>query len=293
MKSLLENTDGVVAPGVFDPLTALLAEQAGFDTVYVSGASLAYTQLGRPDLGFLSLSQVGDAVARIKQRTNVHIVVDADTGFGNALNTMHTVRLLELAGASAIQLEDQKMPKRCGHLKGKSLVSTGEMVNKITAAIDARQSADTAIMARTDAIAVSGFDAAIERAEAYLAAGADILFIEAPQSLQQMQMIAERFAQRVPLLANMVEGGKTPITSAQELHDLGFKLVITPGSLARTMAFAAARLLTSLKAEGSTASVRSQMFSFDELNERVGLPETLELGSRYGSSDTDGEAGGN
>ncbi|MEM9880211.1 MAG: isocitrate lyase/phosphoenolpyruvate mutase family protein [Pseudomonadota bacterium] len=281
MRNLLSQTQGITAPGVFDALTALLAEQAGFKAVYLSGASIAYTQLGRPDLGFLSLAQLADIVSRIRQRVETAIIVDADTGFGNALNVVHTVRTLERAGANAIQLEDQQMPKRCGHLAGKTLIARAEMVGKIHAAVDARMSEDTLIIARTDGIAVEGFDHALDRAAAYQAAGADVMFIEAPKTRPQMEQIAAQFSGQIPLLANMVEGGKTPIQSTDELHALGFKLVITPGSLARAMAFAASQLLDTLQSEGSTRGMADKMYTFTQLNDRVGLPDMLALGERY------------
>ena len=191
--------------------------------MYLSGASIAYTRFGRPDIGLVSMSEVADTISVIRERTNIPIIVDADTGFGNAINVQRTVKLFERMGASAIQLEDQQMPKRCGHLKGKSLVSKEEMVGKVKAAVDARSNANTMIIARTDAIAVEGFDAALERAQAYYQAGADLLFIEAPESLEQMQQLNQKFAGKIPLLANMVEGGSTPIGAAKELEEMGLR----------------------------------------------------------------------
>ena len=180
------------------PLSALLVEQAGFEAAYLSGASIAYTALGRPDLGLVSAEEVAGVVRRIRERVSLPLIVDADTGFGNALNVQRTMVTFEQAGASAIQLEDQQLPKRCGHLSGKSLITTEEMVGKVRAAADARRSEETLIIARTDAIAVEGFEAALERAEAYLAAGADLLFVEAPRSPEELQAIASRFTRRYP-----------------------------------------------------------------------------------------------
>ncbi|MCX7151580.1 MAG: isocitrate lyase/PEP mutase family protein, partial [Proteobacteria bacterium] len=200
----------VLAPGVYDALSALLVEQAGFEAAYLSGASIAYTRLGRPDIGLVSASEVANVVENIRERTALPLIVDADTGFGNALNVMRTVKTFERAGASALQLEDQTLPKRCGYLDGKTLVTTDEMTGKIRAALDARANSDTLIIARTDAVAVEGLEAALERAERYLEAGADVLFIEALRDAGQMQQALSRFAGRAPLLANMVEGGKTP-----------------------------------------------------------------------------------
>ncbi|MCE9663211.1 oxaloacetate decarboxylase [Halomonas sp. M5N1S17] len=282
LADLIQQTQGaVIAPGVYDPFTANLAAQAGFECVYLSGASLAYTQLGRPDLGLVTMTEVADSIAAIRDRVDIALVVDADTGYGNALNVQRTVRVFERNGASAIQLEDQTFPKRCGHLSGKTLISVDEMVGKIQAACDARHSGATKIIARTDAIAVEGLDAAMERAERYLEAGADVLFIEAPQSRQQQLMITERFQRRVPLLANMVEGGRTPAGSADQLAELGFKLVIFPGGLARAVIRQVTAYFESLKANGTTEPFRDRMASFDELNDAIGLPEMLAISEHY------------
>jgi 2-methylisocitrate lyase-like PEP mutase family enzyme len=194
----------VLAPGVFDAMTALIAEQAGFEAVYLSGASIAYTRLGRSDVGLTTFTEVEDTLARIAERVDLPVIVDADTGFGNALNVKRTVRGFERAGAAMIQLEDQTFPKRCGHLDGKGVISVSEMCGKLRAAVDARASSDTLILARTDAVAVEGIDAAFERAERYLEAGVDALFIEALRSVEQMEAACQRFASRVPLLANML-----------------------------------------------------------------------------------------
>ncbi|MBU6498958.1 MAG: oxaloacetate decarboxylase [Rhodospirillales bacterium] len=269
----------LLAPGVFDALSAALAEQAGFEALYLSGASVAYTALGRPDIGLVSLSELADTLARIRERVALPVIVDADTGFGNALNAQRSVRVLERAGASVIQLEDQDFPKRCGHLAEKRLIGAAAMAGKIRAAVDARDSA--LIMARTDAIAVEGLGAAMDRAEAYLAAGADILFIEAPESREQMQAITARFAARTPLLANMVEGGRTPLADVAGLGALGYRLVIFPGGLVRALAFAMRDFFASLKAHGTTAPFRERMFDFDGLNALLGTAGMLADGRRY------------
>jgi 2-methylisocitrate lyase-like PEP mutase family enzyme len=227
----LQAGPSVLAPGAYDALSALLIEQAGFEAIYISGASVAYTQLGRPDIGLVSFDHLADVVARIRERVALPIVVDADTGFGNALNVQRTVRVLERFGANAIQIEDQDFPKRCGHLAGKKLIPADEMVGKIRAACDARNEA--AIIARTDAIAVEGFEAALDRASAYVEAGADIVFVEAPRSVEEMRRVVEVLGARAPLVANMVEGGVTPILSLNELDDLGFRLAISPGAMVR------------------------------------------------------------
>ncbi len=277
----LQKPDILIAPGVYDALGASLAEQAGFEALYLSGASLAYSRLGGPDIGLLGLSEVSDSLRHIRERTRAWLLVDADTGFGNAINVMRTVRVLEAAGANAIQLEDQDFPKRCGHLKGKSLVSSQEMVGKIRAACDARQRADTLIIGRTDAVAVEGMQAAMDRAEHYVQAGADILFVEGLRSTEQMQQVMGRFGQRLPVLVNMVEGGDTPLQSAAVLQSMGFSLVIFPGALARAFGRMAQSFFASLKAHGSTDPFRAQMLDFTELNALLGTPDVLALGQRY------------
>lgn len=271
----------LVAPGVYDALSAALASDAGFQAVYLSGASVAYTRLGGPDLGLVSVTEVADTIARIRERVATPLIADADTGFGNALNVGRTVRLFERAGASCIQLEDQNFPKRCGHLKGKTLVPAGEMVGKVRAALDARASADTLIMARTDAIAVEGFNAALDRAERYVEAGADVLFVEAPESEEQMRDLNARFAGRVPLLANMVEGGRTPFLAADALEALGYSVVIFPGGLVRALTKAAQDYFATLKAHGTTTPFADRMLDFDGLNALLGTEAILAAGAKY------------
>ena len=271
----------VVAPGVYDPLTALIAAQAGFHTLYISGAAIAYTRLGQPDIGLVSLTEVVDTVALIRDRVEANLIVDADTGYGNALNVDRTVRLLERSGAQAIQIEDQGFPKRCGHLDDKSLIAAAEMASKIKAAVDARHSKDTLIIARTDAVAVEGFDRAVERALVYRDAGADVLFVEAPKVREELAKIVKQIGRALPLMANMVEGGKTPILPAAELEALGFSLVIFPGGIVRTLAKTAVDYYASLATHGSTQPFRERMFDFDALNRLIGTPEMLERGRRY------------
>jgi 2-methylisocitrate lyase-like PEP mutase family enzyme len=271
----------LVVPGVYDALTALIGERAGFEALYISGASIAYSRLGRPDIGLVGMSEVVATVSLIHDRVGAHLIVDADTGYGNALNVQRTVRLLERAGASAIQIEDQDFPKRCGHLDDKTLVSASEMVGKIKAAVDARSSPETLIIARTDAVAVEGFDRALARAALYHEAGADVLFVEAPRRREELQSIGSRFGRTVPLMANMVEGGKTPILPADELEALGFALVIFPGAVVRLLAKAAQDFYTSLKTHSSTDPFRARMFDFDALNDLIGTPDMLERGKRY------------
>jgi 2-methylisocitrate lyase-like PEP mutase family enzyme len=282
LKTMLTNSEsGIMAPGVYDPFTALLAQQAGFECLYLSGASIAYTRLAQPDIGLVSVSEVISTIELITDRVDLPMIVDGDTGFGNAMNVQRTVRCFERAGAQAIQLEDQSFPKRCGHLAGKKLIPAAEMAGKIRAACDARRSESFQIIARTDAIAVEGFDAALDRAEMYFEAGGDVLFIEAPRSIDQMRQITERFAKRIPLLANMVEGGMTPLNSAHELHDIGFKVVIFPGGIARAMLRQGQAYYASLNATGSNAPFRDRMADFDELNDVIGLQSVLQNSQEY------------
>jgi len=273
--------DPFIAPGCYDAFTGLLIEQAGFACAYVSGASIAFTRLGRPDLGLTTLTEVADVVGNIRERVGLPLIVDGDNGFGNALNVKRTVRLLEKMGASAIQLEDQTLPKRCGHLDGKSLITTREMLGKIRAAQDARTDADTVIVARTDAIAVDGFDAGLERAHAYLEAGADVLFVEALRDLDQFARVGRELGARVPLLANMVEGGKTPLLAIRELAALGFRIAIHPGAMVRVVGHAASGYLATLRAEGTTRGMLDRMFDFQGLNAVIGTDAMLRDGERY------------
>ena len=277
----LKKSSIVLAPGVYDALSALIAEQSGFEAVYLSGASIAYTRLGRSDVGLTTYSEVCDTLEAIRERIALPIIVDADTGFGNALNVQRTVKGFERAGANLIQLEDQGFPKRCGHLDGKTVVSATEMAGKIRAAVDARTSRDTLIMARTDAVAVEGFEPALERAEKYLEAGADVLFIEAVRDEAQMREVNERFANRVPLLANMVEGGKTPVKSAEELERIGYKIAIFPGGTVRAVAHLLARYYSSLRTHGTTAPFAKNMLDFERLNSLIGTPDLLARGKKY------------
>lgn len=272
----------LLAPGCYDALTALLIERQGFEAAYLSGASIAYSRLGRPDIGLVSASEVAETISLIRDRCpSLPLLVDADTGFGNALNVQRTVTTFERAGASAIQLEDQDMPKRCGHLAGKRLVPTGEIAGKIRAALDARNQSGTLVIARTDAIVVEGFEAALDRAEAYLEAGADMLFIEAPRSIEEMRTICARFAGRVPLLANMVEGGSTPLMNADELAALGYRLVIFPGATARVLVRTLEQFFADLKADRTSAGWSGRMHDLAGLNAVLGTEEMLAAGRRY------------
>lgn len=271
----------LVAPGVYDALTAAIAAEAGFGALYVSGAAVAYTRLGRPDIGLVTMTEMADTLRLIADRVGLPLVVDADNGHGNALNTQRTVRLYESAGAGALQIEDQTLPKRCGHLRDKSLIPAQEMAGKIRAAVDARRSAETLIIARTDAIAVEGLEAALDRADLYAENGADILFVEAPRSPGQMRAIVSRLGNKGPLMANMVEGGDTPISSAAALGGMGFGLVIFPGGIVRAMARTAVDYYGQLRDAGNNDAFRDRMYDFGGLNRLIGTPEMLALGARY------------
>ncbi len=273
--------DTVVAPGIYDAMSAAHAEQAGFGAAYLSGASIAYCRFGRPDIGLVTMSEVAETLSNIRERVEIPLVVDADTGFGNAVNVQRTVKLFERNGANCIQLEDQTLPKRCGHLKGKGLVSPAEAMGKIKAAVDARTNKNTLIMARTDAIAVEGFDAALDRAERYLEAGADILFIEAPNNEAEMRTLTSRFMDRVPLLANMVEGGFTPMFDTTTLTEIGYRMVIFPGGLVRARTLMEKEYFASLRAHGWNQPYRKRMLDFKELNESLGTQGILDAGAHY------------
>ena len=280
LKSIIK-TETLLAPGIYDALSGLIAEQSGAQAVYLSGASIAYTRFGRSDVGLVSVSEVHDTLAAVTDRIKIPVIVDADTGFGNALNVQRTIRNFERAGAAAIQIEDQSFPKRCGHLDGKVLIKTDEMVGKVKAAVDARKTSDTLIIARTDARAVEGLQEAIDRAHTYEEAGADILFIEAPRSVDELKVIRKSFHLNTRLLANMVEGGKTPVKTADDLKSLGFNIVIFPGGAVRAATFQLQEYYAGLLENGSNAEFSKRMHDFDSLNAVIGTPELLSIGKKY------------
>lgn len=290
LRARLKQPRIVLAPGIYDALTAALAAQAGFEAAYVSGAAIAYTRLGRPDIGLVSMIEVADTIRLIRDRVELPLIVDADTGYGNALNVQRTVRLFERAGAQAIQLEDQTFPKRCGHLADKGVIPAEEMVGKIRAAVDARHDQQTLVIARTDALAVHGYECALDRAGQYVEAGADVLFVEAPQSREQMNGIITRLGNQIPLMANMVEGGRTPLADAGALESIGYSLVIFPGGIVRAISRAAEEFYQTLHRDGTTAAMRGRMFDFDALNAVIGTPEMLEMGRQYEADATKGPA---
>lgn len=272
-----------MAPGAYDGLTARLVEKSGFPAVYLTGAGISYSALGQPDLGLVCFAEMLDRAARVARAVRIPVIADADTGYGGPLNVIRTVQEYERAGVAAIQLEDQALPKRCGHLARKSLIAPEEMCGKIEAACWARANPDTLIIGRTDARSVEGLDAALERARRYAAAGAELIFVEAPESLDELAQIAREFPGTA--MANMVEGGKTPLLPAAELRELGFRLVIFPNLVTRVMAKAALEALHTLKRAGTSAELGPRMLSFSELNRFLGLEELLDLADRFTPKD--------
>jgi carboxyvinyl-carboxyphosphonate phosphorylmutase len=281
--SLRESFDAgemVLAPGCYDALGARLVEEAGFSAVYMTGFGSAASHLGRPDVGLMSMPEMVDNARRIVAAVDIPVVADADTGYGNAINVIRTVREYEAAGVAAIHLEDQVMPKKCGHMEGKQVVGVDEMVAKVAAAVAARRSPDFLIIARTDARAVEGLEGALARARAYREAGADALFVEAPQSVDEIEAVAEAFPD-VPLLFNYAEGGKTPAVSYDVLRDLGFSLVIFPLTLLLTATAAMRAALARVKSDGTPIGLLPSMVGFDDFLELVGMDEIRALEQRF------------
>ncbi len=270
-------------PGAYDALSARLIQAEGFSAVYLTGAGLANSMLGVPDIGLVTVTELRDHVARVAETVDIPLVVDGDTGFGNAVNTYRTVRLLERAGASAIQLEDQVFPKKCGHFAGKAVISADEMAQKIHAAVDARQNDETVIIARTDARAVSTLEEAFERAELYREAGADVLFVEAPESVEELRTIGARFD--VPLVANMVEGGKTPLCTVDELSEMGFSAVLFANAALRVSQRAISEMLKELHTTGSTNGRLDVMATWEERQSMVGKPFFDMLETKYSTKE--------
>jgi 2-methylisocitrate lyase-like PEP mutase family enzyme len=280
LRQLLASGRTVVAPGVFDGLSARLAEQAGFDALYASGGAIARSA-GIPDLGLLSLSEIVARLEMIVDAVAVPVIADADTGYGNALNVQRAVRAFERAGVAALHLEDQTFPKKCGHYEDKGLVPVGEMAQKLKAARDALSDQDLIIIARTDAIAVEGFNAALDRAAAYGEAGADVTFVEAPTSEEEIAAVARRFPGWK--LINMFHGGKTPLLPAAKLEALGYNIVIIPSDLQRAAIKAMQRALECIAREGSTAAMIAEMASFKEREAVIDTPGYIARDKRYAS----------
>jgi 2-methylisocitrate lyase-like PEP mutase family enzyme len=278
LRALLAGTDIVVAPGVYDGMSARLAARAGFAAVYATGGGIARS-MGYPDLGLVSVTEVVARLALMVEHAAVPVIADADTGYGNALNTRRAVREFERAGVAALHLEDQVFPKRCGHYSDKAVIATAEMAQKLRAARDAATDPDLVLIARTDAIAVEGFDAAIERAQAYAEAGADVIFVEAPTTDVEIEAIPRRVSR--PALINMFEGGKTPLVPLDRLRALGYRIVIIPSDLQRAAIRAMEETLAVIRRDGNSHAVAARMASFDEREAAVGTPEYLAFDRRY------------
>jgi 2-methylisocitrate lyase-like PEP mutase family enzyme len=272
----------VSVPGAANALTARLIEELGFEVVYVTGAGVANMLLGAPDIGLTTLTEVANTVSAIADATALPLIVDADTGFGNALNMVRTVRVLERAGAAGVQIEDQVFPKKCGHFDGKDVIPLAEMMQKIKAAVDARVDQDIQIIARTDAIAVEGFERALERAHAFIQAGADATFVEAPSSLEQLAQVPSRL--RVPQVANIVFGGRTPDPGREKLAEMGFSIVLYANAALQAALRASHEVLSALRDEGSLASVADKLASFEERQRVVAKHRWDALETRYGES---------
>jgi methylisocitrate lyase len=268
-RELVEGPEILVLPGVQDALSARIAAAAGFQAVTCGGYAATAALLGEPDTSQLSLTELADHYARIVEATDLPFFADADTGFGNVTNVRRTMRLMERAGVAGLFIEDQVFPKRCGHMSGKAVVSTEEMVGKLKAALDARQDADLVIVARTDALATDGLDAAIERANLYREVGADMLFVEAPSSIEQMLRICAEV--QGPCIANNIEGGLTPLLSAAELAGIGYAVAAYPVAITYAVAAAVDRLMQTLAEAGTTAPLHDEMWSFDQFNSFIGL----------------------
>ena len=276
----LMRDDIVVAPGVYDGLSARLTVQAGFIAAYATGGGIARS-MGYPDLGLLSMNEIVDRLANIVEHAGVPVIADADTGYGNALNVRRMVREFERAGVAALHLEDQQFPKRCGHYDDKSVVPALEMAQKLRAARDAATDPDLVLIARTDALAIEGLDAALDRAQAYAEAGADVIFVEAPVSVEQIEAIARRVPQ--PKLINMFQGGKTPLVPVATLRELGYRIVIIPSDLQRAAIRAMEEVLAAIRRDGSSAAVVDRMASFKDREAVVDTGTYLALDRKYAS----------
>ncbi len=284
LRTLLAQPGAVVAPGAFSGLSAKMVEQAGFSAVYASGAGVANNLLGQPDVGLLTMTEMLEQIRHMTAATSLPLVADVDTGYGNPINVHRTVQEFEAAGVAGIQIEDQVMPKRCGHFEGKEVVSTSEMVAKLQAALEARRDADLLVIARTDARAKLGLEEALDRAGRYLEAGADMVFVEAPTSVEELQEIT-----KLPgwTMANMVEDGKTPLLTAEELAEIGFKFVIFPNTASRAAMRSMEDVLGLLKREGGSGGFRDRLVSMADRNRITGLDAIRDLESRYLNNSTD------
>jgi len=282
LKSMLKSKKPLVIPGVYDALGAKIAQKVGFDAMFQTGYGTSATLFGMPDYGFIGATETVDNARRICRAVSVPVIVDSDTGYGNALSVWKLVKELESAGASGIFLEDQKWPKRCGHMQGKEVISQEEYTEKLSAAIDARENKDFIIVARTDARATEGLDEAIERGKQNKKTGADAVFVEAPRSLNEMKQIGKEI--NAPLVANMIEGGATPLNSAETLNKMGFKIILYPLSVLYANTFATMNILKELKKSGETTKYKQKVVSFDQFNDLVELTKFRKMEKKYGSS---------
>jgi len=278
-RQMCKQRNAVIVPGAGNALTARIIEDAGFDVIYITGAGLANTLLGVPDLGLVTLTELASTVSAISEITDKPLIVDIDTGFGNALNAQRTMRVIERAGAFAVQIEDQVFPKKCGHFAGKAVIPLDEAVSKIEAVVDAREDHNTLVIARTDARAIEGFESAMERAEAFIKAGADMTFVEAPQSEEELRTIASRLS--VPQVANMVVGGKTPLTTKASLHEMGFSLVLYANTPLQAAMRAMSDVLKVLHDDGDVGRITDKLADFEERQRLVSKDEYDAADARY------------
>lgn len=280
LKKMLRSSKPIVIPGVYDAIGAKIAEKVGFEAMFQTGYGTSATLFGMPDFGFIGATETVDNARRICRAVSIPVIVDADTGYGNALSVWKLVQELEASGASGIFLEDQRWPKRCGHMQGKEVISQEEYTEKLGAAIDARQNKDFIIVARTDARATEGLDNAIERGIQNKKTGADVVFIEAPKSIDEMKKIGKSI--NAPLVANMIEGGATPLSSADALYKMGFNIILYPLSVLFANTFATMDILKELKKSGTTSKFKQKVVGFDQFNDLVELPKFRKLEKKYG-----------
>ncbi len=279
LKSMLKSKNPLVIPGVYDALSAKIAQKVGFDAMFQTGYGTSATLFGMPDYGFIGATETIDNARRICNSVTVPVIVDSDTGYGNALSVWKLVKELESAGASGIFLEDQRWPKRCGHMQGKEVISQQEYTEKLSAAIDARESKNFIIVARTDARDTEGLDEAIERGKQNRKTGADVIFVEAPKSFEEMKQIGEEI--NAPLVANMIEGGATPLNSAKILNEIGFKIILYPLSVLYANTFATLNILKELKKSGNTTKYKQKIVNFDQFNDLVELSKFKNMEKKY------------
>lgn len=282
LKSMLKSKKPLVIPGVYDALGAKIAQKVGFDAMFQTGYGTSATLFGMPDYGFIGATETIDNARRICRAVSVPVIVDSDTGYGNALSVWKLVKELESAGAAGIFLEDQRWPKRCGHMQGKEVVPQEEYTEKLSAAIDARENKNFIIVARTDARATEGLDEAIERGKQNKKTGADAIFVEAPRSINEMKKIGKEI--NAPLVANMIEGGATPLSSAEALNKMGFKIILYPLSVLYANTFATMNILKELKKSGNTSKYKQKVVNFDQFNDLVELSKFRKMEKRYGFS---------